>query len=1317
MSFLREEDEPTVCPKTGKIIKSRRYGWVKWLFPLSGLAALIWFLIRVIPKPSRATYPCQRVAFPVASGFIVWLTGALGSIAAFRNAKVALAKARYTAAAVCIIASVGFVWLAMNSGGNEKITIAHEPRVANKAMGTGIGVVPGRVAWIHDANATNWNGPGSGQNWFSSTCTNQGVVDNMVSKAVRALAGAGSDAEAWDVIFHKFNKNHGRGDVGYQPGEKIGIKINMTLTFEGNRDKPTPSWWTGPAFIDLIDNSPQLAVALLDQLVNVVGVSESDISIGDPIRVMPNYWYNIVHAAFPNVVYVDKLGGAGRTAPVSSSVEFYWSTSAADSNTQDYIPTCFADAEYFVNFSILKSHDGSGITLGGKNNYGSLRGPQDAGYYDLHLTRAADLPGMGHYRAIVDLMGHRELGGKTLVSLIDGLFAGQNWSSEPVKWNMAPFNNDWPSSIFLSMDQVAADSVGADFLYTEWTTLPRMSGADDYLHEAALANDPCSHAVYDPEDDGSRLASLGVHEHWNDSTNKQYSGNLGLGNGIELATASVIQRAGDFNGDNDVDFRDFAVLAAAWKSQVGDANWDARCDIASPGDGIIDGFDLAEFCENWLTELDLIAPGATLQQVYSATSVFFEGPTYDPARGNLYFSRRTSPMQLLRLDSPGSASVWMSDSNSGNGTCLSLEGRLLVAEEVPARICSYRIGASVPEDRQVLATPAKKPNDLCQLTNGNIYFTCPDWGTTPANQGVYLLEPNGVMTLVKNGLYQPNGVVASIDGTKLYVSESASGPGGGNSYKRWWVYPINANGTLGTGSVFFQPGSPPNYNDPDGMTIDEYGNLYFTGMGGVWIVSPAGVQLAMISVTQATSNVTFGGPDNRTLFITCQDKVYSLAMNVRGGEPGGSQIPDEPEIPETGAAPTIDGTVDAVWANAEAYPLNNILLGSVSNSADLSGEWRALWDTNNLYVLVDVNDDAHYNDSGSSTPWEDDAVELYIDADSSRGASYDGTNDYELVFRWNDPGVIHLGVNSATNTTGMTFIIVNRTGGHRFEAKLPWSAMGVAPGAGSRIGLDVHLCDDDDGGTREAKKAWWTITDDSWQYPYLFADVLLTGTTPPPPPPPPAGIVFDAASSAASTAGGQTLTWSHTIGSGSNRILSVGTQCEDTVAANMVVQSVTYNGVGMTRAGNKITGTSTRLSVELWYLLDANLPASGTYNVVVTYTGSVSDRIAGAISIARAKQAAPEDVNSSTAASNPISITVNSSAGAWVIDSVGCGNPGTNFTPLASGMVERYDVSATSSNGAGCTKPVSTAGSTIIQWSNSSVNRMALVAGSFAKAP
>jgi gluconolactonase len=94
----------------------------------------------------------------------------------------------------------------------------------------------------------------------------------------------------------------------------------------------------------------------------------------------------------------------------------------------------------------------------------------------------------------------------------------------------------------------------------------------------------------------------------------------------------------------------------------------------------------------------------------------------------------------------------------------------------------------------------------------------------------------------------------------------------------------DATGDLDAGSVFFKPASSPDANNvPDGMTIDERGNLYFTGLGGVWIVSPEGQQLKFISV-YSPANIAFGGPNGRTLYITCKNKVYSLAMCVRGGE-------------------------------------------------------------------------------------------------------------------------------------------------------------------------------------------------------------------------------------------------------------------------------------------------------------------------------------------------------------------------------------------------------------------------------------------------
>jgi len=343
-----------------------------------------------------------------------------------------------------------------------------------------------------------------------------------------------------------------------------------------------------------------MTVSLLDQLVNVAGVNEVDITIGDPGRIFPNFYYNIVYPRFPSVCYMAGYGGHGRTQSTFSNVEFHWSTSAADGKRQDYIPRSFAEADYMINFAILKSHDSGGITVCGKNHYGSLlRNPdrtlrgQRYDYYDMHSSLPVYRKGMGYYRAIVDLMGHPELGGKTVLYLVDGLFAGQNWDSRPVKWNMAPFYGDWPSSLFVSQDPVAIDSVCYDFLRTEWSDYPHYDGAEDYLHEAALADNPPSGTFYDPNNDGIGLASLGTHEHWNDSLLKQYSRNLGSGDGIEL-TSPV---PADFNGDGVVDCEDFTTLMDQWMQTSEQLSADIAPDPS--GDGIVDMEDLALFVEYW----------------------------------------------------------------------------------------------------------------------------------------------------------------------------------------------------------------------------------------------------------------------------------------------------------------------------------------------------------------------------------------------------------------------------------------------------------------------------------------------------------------------------------------------------------------------------------------------------------------------------------------------------------------------------------------------------------------------------------------------
>ena len=122
---------------------------------------------------------------------------------------------------------------------------------------------------------------------------------------------------------------------------------------------------------------------------------------------------------------------------------------------------------------------------------------------------------MGSYNTLVDLMGHKDLGGKTILYLVDGLYAVENEQaavSNSSKWQMAPFNNNWTSTMLASQDPVALESVGVDFYRTEEALNKNFTFSygfiDNYLHEAALADNPPSGAFYAPNGDGFRLKSL-----------------------------------------------------------------------------------------------------------------------------------------------------------------------------------------------------------------------------------------------------------------------------------------------------------------------------------------------------------------------------------------------------------------------------------------------------------------------------------------------------------------------------------------------------------------------------------------------------------------------------------------------------------------------------------------------------------------------------------------------------------------------------------------------------------------------------------------
>jgi hypothetical protein len=514
-------------------------------FFVLGIASTVWFLIRVIPKPSRAAYPCMRASAPFMSAFVLYLLSITSTVVVFRKFRQRLLKFNYIAALGFLIVAVISIFISgsVNNTHSSAAQLVDENYFTpNDPIGTARGINPGRVVWVWnndatDATCTNTNN----DYWFQNT--NAAEVDSMLAHGIVNLAGESTLQASWDAIFRYFNSNHGNGDVGYTSGEKIYIKINLTNSC------CSVSGTARYTQFERMDATPELALALLRHLIEVVGVAESDIYLGDPFRIFYDLYWNTCHTVYPDVHYCDKQGINGRQQTIPTSSELL---KFSDGVFDVRIPQEYVDATYFINMPCLKTHDSGGITLTAKNHQGSMlqdgANADEQSAFDMHYALPDhDATDGGHhrYRHLVDYMGHEQLGGKTLLAIVDGIWAGRSWEGFVEKWQMAPFNNDYPSSLFLSQDEVAIQSVCYDFLLEEYKDKPSgerypyMEGTDDFLYQAADATYWPAGVQYDPEGDGTIIGSLGVFEHWNDASSKQYSRNLGSGSGIELITDTM----------------------------------------------------------------------------------------------------------------------------------------------------------------------------------------------------------------------------------------------------------------------------------------------------------------------------------------------------------------------------------------------------------------------------------------------------------------------------------------------------------------------------------------------------------------------------------------------------------------------------------------------------------------------------------------------------------------------------------------------------------------------------------------------------------
>jgi gluconolactonase len=275
------------------------------------------------------------------------------------------------------------------------------------------------------------------------------------------------------------------------------------------------------------------------------------------------------------------------------------------------------------------------------------------------------------------------------------------------------------------------------------------------------------------------------------------------------------------------------------------------------------------------TSKPIVAEGATLNKLVGDYK-FTEGPAVD-AQGNVYFTDKPDN-RIYKWSVDGTMSLFMEPTRRSNGMFFDRQGNLITCADEQNQLIK------IDKDKNITVLVndfngkrLNGPNDLWVAPNGGIYFTDPWYKprdgsrTAPEQeeQRVYYLSPDQkTVTVAAQGLVTPNGIIGTPDGKTLYVADIRD--------NKTYAYRINDDATLSDRKLFASM-------DSDGMTIDSEGNVYLTNKAGVTVFNSSGTQIANIVIPEPwTANVTFGGKDKKTLFITASKSVYTLQMRVNG---------------------------------------------------------------------------------------------------------------------------------------------------------------------------------------------------------------------------------------------------------------------------------------------------------------------------------------------------------------------------------------------------------------------------------------------------
>jgi gluconolactonase len=310
---------------------------------------------------------------------------------------------------------------------------------------------------------------------------------------------------------------------------------------------------------------------------------------------------------------------------------------------------------------------------------------------------------------------------------------------------------------------------------------------------------------------------------------------------------------------------------------------------------------------------NIVPENARLERIATGFDKWTEGPVWT-RDGTLLFAE--IPANNILQWRPGAkASVFIHPSGyqgkepfngpepGSNGMTLDAQGRLTVAGHAGRTV--WRLESITPSAQVTVLADSyqgkalNSPNDLVYKSDGSLYFTDPPYGLrTQGDQdpekkltvnGVYRI-PNALkqepgsqpdrqhLQLIISDLPRPNGIAFSPDEKYLYIADSGK--------QVWMRYTVKPDGTVSNGSLFMDSKGGKGLGGPDGIKVDKEGNLYGSGPGGVWIISPAGKHIVTIHVPERASNLTWGDDDAKSLYITASTSVFRIRLNVPGVMPG-----------------------------------------------------------------------------------------------------------------------------------------------------------------------------------------------------------------------------------------------------------------------------------------------------------------------------------------------------------------------------------------------------------------------------------------------